>query len=123
MGRIDGMLVFRGLTNEHLDMLMDRRLGRLNEWLAGYGFRCEALPAARDFLLARGTRDLRMGARDLVRACQRHLEFPIADLLLSGRIQRGGLVRVDRKPDEEHLDFTVEHGHWAETDVLPVPIG
>jgi hypothetical protein len=38
------------------------------------------------------------------------VEFPLADLLVSGRIPEGGLVLLDRRDGEEHLHFTVTRG-------------
>ena len=75
--------------------------------LARRGFRCEMTEPARAFLLARGAGGLKTGARDLVRAHRRFVEFPLADLLVSGRIPAGGLVLLDRHAGEEHLHFTV----------------
>jgi len=51
------------------------------------GFSCELLAAARVF--------------------RRFLEFPLADLMISGRIPPVGLVIVDHIEGEEHLHFTV----------------
>jgi len=107
VARLDQLVVFHRLTADHLEAILDRRLERLNEWLGPRGFQCELLGAARAFLLERGRRDLRRGTRDLIRAHQRHVEFPLADLMVSGRIPPGGLVVIGRRPGEEHLHFTV----------------
>jgi ATP-dependent Clp protease ATP-binding subunit ClpA len=114
MGRLDGMVIFRKLAREQLEQILDRRASRLAEWLAPRGFRCEVRPAAKEFLLERGSRDLRMGARNLVRVHSEHLEFPVADLMISGRIPAGGRVVIDRVPGEPHLHFTVEQDAEAE---------
>jgi len=108
VGGLDSLVIFHRLEEEHLAQILERHFGRLNRWLATRGFQCELRPEARAFLQARGQRDLRKGARDLVRAHRRFIEFPLADLLLSGGIPHGSLVVVDRKPGEEHLDFRVE---------------
>ena len=113
VGLLDGLIVFHRLEEEHLGDILDRRFQRLNQWLATRGFRCDLLSAARDFLLERGRRNLRRGTRDLVRAHQRLVEFPLADLMVSGRIGPGGRVVVDRRNDEEHLHFTVKEGEPA----------
>ena len=107
VGRLDSLVIFHRLEEHDLAQILDRRIARLNRWLATRGFQCELQPEARAFLQERGRRDLRKGARDLVRAHRRFIEFPLADLLLSGRIPHGGVVVVDRKDGEEHLDFRV----------------
>ena len=107
VGRLDGLIVFHRLGEEHLTEILDRRVLRLNQWLAPRGFQCKLLPEAKAFLLERGRHDLRRGTRDLIRAHRRFVEFPLADLMVSGRIPPGGLVVIGRVADEEHLHFTV----------------
>jgi ATP-dependent Clp protease ATP-binding subunit ClpA len=107
MGRLDRLVIFHRLTAGNLAGILERRVSRLNAWLTPRGFQVELHPAAFRFLLERGERNLKCGSRDLVRACQNHLEFPVADLMISGRIPRGGHVLVDRTDGAEHLHFTV----------------
>jgi hypothetical protein len=67
-------------------------------------------PAARDFLLQEGT-DQKFGARHLKRAIERHLVFPISNLLATHQIKLGDLITVDRSPDNSKLTFIKEeHG-------------
>lgn len=122
VGRLDGLVIFHGLGEEHLPAVLDRRFERLNEWLAVRGCRCDLKPAARQFLLERGKKDLRRGALDLVQAHQRFVEFPVADLLVSRRLPQGGQVSVDRQPDEEHLHFTVSGESRPEVPAHEVPV-
>ena len=127
MGQLDRFVVFHRLQEEHLTAILDRRFARLNQWLGTHRFQCELQPLAREFLLERGLRDLHLGARDLLRAHQQFVEFPVADLLISGRMQAGGSVLIDRRPEEEHLHFTVAE-HRAEDltsspHVREIPVG
>jgi ATP-dependent Clp protease ATP-binding subunit ClpA len=108
LAHLDGMIVFHGLRAEDLEGILERRVARVNAWLARRTTGCELLPAAREFLLERGRRDLRRGAHDLVRAHTRFVEFPLADLLVSGRIPPGGRVVVDHHAPASHLEFSVE---------------
>lgn len=107
MARLDRLVIFHRLEQQHLIAILDRRMARVNRWLARHGLRAELRPAAREFLIERGVRNLRSGSREMVRACQTHLEFPLADLLVSGRIPAGGHVSIDRRGDAEHLHFDV----------------
>ena len=108
VGRLDGLVIFHRLQEEHLGEILDGRFARLKRWLAVHGFQSELQPAARAFLLEKGRGNLRFGARDLLRAHQKFVEFPVADLLVSGRIPAGGTVCVDLRDDEKHLHFTME---------------
>ena len=119
VGGLDGFLVFHKLDTAHLAEILDRRFARLNRALVRRGFRAEMTEAARAFLLARGCGELKTGARELVRAHRRFVEFPLADLLVSGRIVPGGLVLLDRHLREEHLHFTVTREARAGALVAP----
>jgi ATP-dependent Clp protease ATP-binding subunit ClpC len=120
LGRLDALIVFHRLQEGHLAAILDDLVARLNQWLAARAFQCKLLPAAKAFLLERGRRDLQMGARDLVRAHKRFVEFPLGDLMISGRVPAGGFVLVDRKPGADHLHFTIQAAGDGE---LGVPAG
>ena len=107
VNRLDGLVVFHRLQDEHIGEIFDRRFDRMNRWIGERGFVCELLPAARQFLLDRSRGDTKLGARELVRVFRRFLEFPVADMMISRRIPPGGLVLIDHVSDEEHLHFTV----------------
>jgi len=107
MARLDDLIIFHRLREHHLSDILDRLVDSLNQQLRGRGLTCELAPAARAFLLERGSRNLQIGARELLRAHRRFVEFPVGDLTLSGRIPPGGLILIDRMPDQDHLHFTI----------------
>jgi ATP-dependent Clp protease ATP-binding subunit ClpC len=107
MARLDGLLLFHPLQDEHLAEILERKLQNMNQRLATRGFECRLRPAAKEFLVQRGRHNLKFGARNLVRAHRRFVEFPVSDLMISGRIPPGGLVMVDRGADG-NLHFTVQ---------------
>ncbi len=41
---------------------------------------------------------------------QEHIKKPLAEELLFGRLAKGGIVRVTKKPDQDVLDFAFEEG-------------
>ncbi|HBJ42228.1 MAG TPA: ATP-dependent Clp protease ATP-binding subunit ClpA, partial [Hyphomonas sp.] len=50
--------------------------------------------------------DADMGARPLARTIQEHVKKPMAEELLFGSLQKGGVVKIDiDKKDEEKLAF------------------
>jgi ATP-dependent Clp protease ATP-binding subunit ClpA len=114
MNRIDRVIVFRALMRHHLEEILDIELERVQERVMTatrnnqFVFRCT--PAARDFLLNEGT-DLKFGARHLKRAIERHLVFPLSNLLTTKQIQLGDLVIVDFDAELSKLVFFKEvHG-------------
>ena len=103
INRIDEVVVFHSLSREHISEIVDIQLRRVSALLAGRGFWIEISEAAREYLSEVGY-DPDFGARPLKRAIQRELQDPLALQVLSGEIQEGQLVRVDRGPDG--LEFT-----------------
>jgi ATP-dependent Clp protease ATP-binding subunit ClpA len=107
MNRIDKVIVFRALQREHLEKILDIELSRVQERVMSavdsqFVFQCTA--EARDFLLQEGT-DPKFGARHLKRAIERHLVFPLSNLLATRQIQLGDLVTVDFDPAISKLVF------------------
>ncbi len=98
MNRLDKVIVFRALTREHLEKILDIELDRVQQRIINatdgrqFVFRCTT--AARDFLLREGT-DMKFGARHLKRSIERHLVFPMSNLLATDQIQLGDLIIVD----------------------------
>src|SRR5262249_43472302 len=63
--------------------------------------------AARDFLLLEGT-DQRYGARHLKRAIERHIVYPLANLLATEQVHLGDLIRIDWDGESKQLTFVRE---------------
>jgi hypothetical protein len=66
---------------------------------------------ARDFLLREGT-DSKFGARHLKRSIERHLVFPLSNLLATGQIELGDFITVDREDESSKLTF-MKSNHGA----------
>ena len=80
---------------------------QLEEQLADRNVTIELDASSRDWLAAKGYDPL-FGARPLARVIQEHIKKPLAEELLFGRLSKGGIVRVTRKPDEEKPSFSYE---------------
>ena len=111
MNRIDKVIVFRTLKPEHLQQILDIELRRVQERILfstgsrQFVFRCT--PSAREFLLREGT-DTQYGARHLKRSIERHLVFPLANLIATGQVGLGDLIVVDCGPARSKLTFLRE---------------
>jgi ATP-dependent Clp protease ATP-binding subunit ClpB len=118
MNRIDKVVVFKTLRPEHLQQILEIELGMVQQRVlmaAGanqFVFNCT--PQVKNFLLAEGT-DPKYGARHLKRAIERHLVFPLANLVATGQVKLGDFVRVDLL-GESKLTFVKE----AEGAMVPV---
>jgi ATP-dependent Clp protease ATP-binding subunit ClpA len=113
MNRLDKVVVFRSLKQEHLEKILDIELEHVQQRIMSsavtrqFVFRCT--PSARDFLLAEGT-DSRFGARHLKRSIERHLVFPLSNLLATGQVDLGDLVAIDHDLEDSKLTFAKESG-------------
>jgi ATP-dependent Clp protease ATP-binding subunit ClpB len=103
LNRVDEIIVFHSLAEEHLMKIVDIQLGRLRARLAERNISLELTDAAR-LNLVRTLADPQYGARPLKRAIQKKVETPLGRLLLKGDIRDGQIVQVDGE-DSGELTF------------------
>src|SRR5499427_10417347 len=98
MNRIDKVVVFKTLRPEHLEQILEIELGmvqqRILQATGNNQFVFSCTPKVKQYLLDEGT-DPRYGARHLKRAIEKHLVFPMANLVATGQIRLGDFIRVD----------------------------
>ncbi|MDX1393761.1 MAG: ATP-dependent chaperone ClpB [Gemmatimonadota bacterium] len=110
LNRVDEILVFRPLTREHLEEIVELQLARVERTLADREMRIDVSPGARRRIAEIGYEPA-FGARPLKRAIQRLITDPLAMAFLEGRFGEGDTVRVDIGQDPEALVITrVEAG-------------
>ena len=93
LNRLDEIILFHRLAPEHMGAIVDIQVGRVQKLLDDRKIHLELTDGARNWL-ARVGYDPVYGARPLKRAVQKHLVDPLADLLLSGEVPDGSMVRV-----------------------------
>jgi ATP-dependent Clp protease ATP-binding subunit ClpB len=103
LNRVDEIIVFHGLTEEHLKKIVDIQLRRLRERLADRHISLELTDAAKTHLVRVGY-DPAYGARPLKRAIQREIENVLGRLILEGKVRDGQTVLADF--DGSKLTFT-----------------
>ncbi len=110
MNRLDKVVVFHPLGKQQLQEVLDIELGQVQQRVldtAKGQFLFRVTPAGRDFLLQEGT-DQRYGARHLKRAIERHVVYPLANLLATDQVNLGDLVRIDWDKTHNRLTFVRE---------------
>ncbi|MGO9256554.1 MAG: ATP-dependent chaperone ClpB [Bryobacteraceae bacterium] len=107
LNRVDEVIVFHALSEEHLKQIVEIQLGRLRARLADRHIALELTDAARSNLVRTGY-DPHYGARPLKRAIQKKIETPLGRLLLKGEIRDGQTVVVDAKREAGDLTFRAE---------------
>jgi ATP-dependent Clp protease ATP-binding subunit ClpB len=105
LNRVDEIIVFHSLNEEHLKKIVAIQLGYLRARLADrhimLDFTDRALAA-----LVRSGYDPQYGARPLKRAIQKKVETPLGRMLIQGSIKDGQTVTVDADEKTGDLKFT-----------------
>src|SRR6204780_1664937 len=106
MNRIDKTVVFKTLRDEHLAQILEIELGMVQQRVlmaAGANqFVFNFTTGVKQFLLKEATAP-RYGARHLKRAIERHLVFPLANLVATGQVKLGDFVRVDMAAEAQMI--------------------
>ncbi|HJM42566.1 MAG TPA: AAA family ATPase, partial [Nitrospinota bacterium] len=106
LNRVDSVIFFRGLSEEHLRGIVEIQLDRFRERLAARDMGLVLTDAAKA-LIARDGYDPAFGARPLKRAIQRRIEDPLSLRLLEGDFGPGAVIEADASEDGEQLTFEI----------------
>lgn len=96
LNRLDDIIVFHQLTEDHILNIVDLMFSRLQRQLQERGVEVELTPDVRKFLASEGY-DPAFGARPLRRAIQRWIEDPLSEELLRGKYKPGQTIAVKLK--------------------------
>ena len=94
LNRVDEIIVFHALTEEHLKQIVEIQLDRLRARLADRHITLNLTDAARRIWSVRATIQ-HYGARPLKRAIQKKVETPLGRLILKGEIRDGQPLVLD----------------------------
>ena len=98
LNRLDETIIFDRLGRQDMGAIVDIQLRRLEARLAGRKIVLETDRAARDWMADEGY-DPVFGARPLKRVIQRHLQDPLASMILSGDVLDGSTVVISAGAD------------------------
>src|ERR1700738_4576733 len=118
MNRLDKVVVFHPLQRKQLEQVLDIELNMVQQRVletAKGQFLFRVTEPGRDFLLEEGT-DQRYGARHLKRAIERHVVYPMANLLATDQVRLGDMICIDWHREDNSLSFVRE----GENVVMPV---
>jgi len=94
LNRLDEIVLFQRLGQEAMAPIVDIQVKRVQELLKDRKVTLDLSDAARRWL-ARVGYDPVYGARPLKRTVQKHLQDPLAELILAGQVPDGSTVKVD----------------------------
>jgi ATP-dependent Clp protease ATP-binding subunit ClpC len=101
LNRIDDIIVFKPLTKENLQTIVEYELAKVFKRLTEHGLKLELTDRAKEFLIDKGYNP-EFGARPLRRAIEHYIEDPLSEAVLRGEFKGKNLVKIDVQ-DEEHL--------------------
>ncbi|HEX3272247.1 MAG TPA: ATP-dependent Clp protease ATP-binding subunit [Ktedonobacterales bacterium] len=116
LNRIDAIIVFHSLRQEHVRQIVDLLLARVRVQLTEQQIELVVPEDAKDFLVTKGY-DPQYGARPLRRTIQNLIEDPLAEFLLQGKFQPGDVVHAIAKDGT----IVLEQGEHPDGLKLPPP--
>ena len=101
LNRVDDTIVFKALTRENLQTIVDYELAKVFKRLTEHGLKLELTEQAKEFLIDKGYNP-EFGARPLRRAIEHYIEDPLSEAVLAGKFKGKSVIKVEVQ-DEEHL--------------------
>ena len=98
LNRIDDVIIFHALTEEHLKSIVDLLIRQVEQRLSERSIKLEINEEAKAWLAHRGY-DPVYGARPLRRAIQRYVENPISTRILQGEFKEGDTIAISLQED------------------------
>jgi ATP-dependent Clp protease ATP-binding subunit ClpB len=108
LNRVDEVIVFHALSEEHLKEIVEIQLRRLRDRLAERHITLELTDSTKTHLVRVGY-DPSYGARPLKRAIQKEVENVLGRLILKGEVRDGQTVVVDFDAGSGKLTFVPQH--------------
>jgi ATP-dependent Clp protease ATP-binding subunit ClpB len=103
LNRLDDIILFHRLQRSEMVHIVDIQIARLQKLLDDRKITIEIDEKARTWLANRGY-DPAYGARPLKRVIQRHVQDPLAEQILAGRIKDGDTVSLSVRDGELELN-------------------
>jgi ATP-dependent Clp protease ATP-binding subunit ClpB len=104
LNRVDEIIVFHALSEEHLKAIVEIQLVHLRARLAERHIQIELTDAARTHLVRTGYNPT-YGARPLKRAIQKEVETRLGRLILKGEVRDGQSLVIDYDAHQDALQF------------------
>src|SRR5690606_13943064 len=103
LNRIDDTIVFHQLTEEHILVIVDMMLARIEAQLKNKDMGLELTENAKRYLAKKGW-DPVMGARPLRRTIQREIEDALSEPILFNELPPGQIIGVDCEGDPSDIE-------------------
>jgi ATP-dependent Clp protease ATP-binding subunit ClpB len=119
LNRVDEIILFHRLQKSEMGRIVEIQFGRLTRLLEERKITLTLDAAARDWLAAKGW-DPAYGARPLKRVIQRHVQDPLAEMILAGEVKDGDRVVISAEGNV--LTFNGKAPQTAEIAQFDAPV-
>jgi len=106
--RLDAVVAFSGLPVEVITKVVEKFVFQLEAQLADRGVTIELGEDATKWLVAKGY-DEKFGARPLARVIQEYIKKPLAEELLFGKLEHGGIVKITAVGEGDDAKLAFEY--------------
>ena len=104
LNRIDDVVIFDSLEQEHIFKIIDITLKDLYKRLENMGYKLSLSQGAKKFVAEKGF-DPQFGARPLNRAIQKYVEDPLAEFILNESPEEGSELKAVLAKDKEGIQI------------------
>jgi ATP-dependent Clp protease ATP-binding subunit ClpB len=115
LNRVDDIMIFDILSMESIRKIVEIQVDQIVKRLADKQIDLVLSPAVFDYLAKEGYNP-QYGARPLKRLIQTKILTPVANLLISQEVSKGGKILVDYKADK--FSFDVKKKHKGESPII-----
>ena len=99
LNRVDEVILFESLMEEHLRQIVDLLMVEVNKNLVPKKIGIQVEEGAKQWIVAKTCRDRSYGARPLRRAIQKFVEDPLAELIIEGKLKENDRFTVYLRDD------------------------
>jgi ATP-dependent Clp protease ATP-binding subunit ClpB len=104
LNRLDDIIFFHPLTDEHLRQILDLMLKRENQLLANRNLNLSVSEAAKSWILSKNEHP-EWGARPLRRLIAQYIRTPLTNFLLQEEPQDGATLKVEVAEGQLKIEF------------------
>jgi ATP-dependent Clp protease ATP-binding subunit ClpB len=119
LNRVDEIILFHRLQRSEMGRIVEIQFARLQKLLTDRKIALTLDAAGRDWLAAKGW-DPAYGARPLKRVIQRHVQDPLAEMILAGDVRDGDAVAISSEGNV--LTFNGKSPQTAEIAQFEAPV-
>jgi len=118
LNRVSATIVFRSLTREELNAIVELELNKVRERLSEHALTLELTDSAKSLLGEKGY-DPEYGARPLRRVITNLVEDRLSDGILSGKFKLGSTIHIDAQNGELVMEMIESPNNSGNGDTAP----